>query len=118
MAGKYKETSAELLRRLALGESLRSICRDPKMPRESTVYGWRMPGHRLFKPGFADKLAAARLMQREALMDRLLDVAREEGISEARRKAEMDALKTVASRLESKVGGKVGEVSVRVVYED
>ncbi len=118
MRGKYRETHHEVLRRLALGESLRSICRDPKMPSETTVYGWRMPGHRLFKPEFGEKLVAARLIQREALMDRLLDVARDEGISESRRKAEMDALKTLANRLEPKVGVKSGDVVVRVVYED
>lgn len=124
MRGKYLERVEELLRRVAFGETLISICREKRMPSEQTVYAWRSVGHRLYKPGFAERLAAARAMGREALQDKLLDTARDPDLSEARRKAEMDAIKAVLGRSgglkqgSGRLESGSGEVVVRVVYEE
>lgn len=90
------------------------------MPSVSTVYRWMTPGKPGYDPLFRRQYAAARLWQRETYLDKLLDVARADGLTGERRKAEMDALKTVLSQLESKryAINETGETTVRVVYED
>lgn len=92
------------------------------MPGLSTVYGWLMPGTSRHRPEFLARYRVARMWQAEALVERLLEVSRDPGLSEARRKAEMEALKVAAARLGSvKYGVGEGdgssEVVVRVVYE-
>ncbi len=48
-------TAEEILRRTAAGESMRAICRDPKMPAPHTVGRWAQE-----RPKFAARLRAAR----------------------------------------------------------
>lgn len=114
----YRESSKIVLSRLAEGESLREICADPKMPSLSTVYGWLTPGGRSHKPEFLSGYRVARMWQAEAIWERLLEVSRDPNLSEARRKAEMDALKVAVAKLEARKYGVAdeGEVVVRVVY--
>ncbi|MGV8840675.1 MAG: terminase small subunit-like protein [Bauldia sp.] len=60
----------EILARLALGESLRSICRTPGMPDESTVRLWAIED----REGFAARYARARDLGLDALADVLLAI--------------------------------------------
>lgn len=117
---RYREVSAAVLRRLAEGESLREICADPGMPNLRTVYGWLMPEERTHRPEFLAQYRVARMWQAEAFLERLLEVSRDPGLSEPRRKAEMEALKVAAARLEARKYGvsEDGGLVVRVVYED
>jgi hypothetical protein len=64
------EISVEICRRLAGGESLRSICRDEAMPHVATVLRW-LPEH----PEFRDQYARAREAQAELFADELIALA-------------------------------------------
>ncbi len=61
----------EICRRMANGESLRSICRGDHVPPESTVRGWAVDDHE----GFAERYARARDMHADALFDEALEIA-------------------------------------------
>ena len=66
------ELAAELCERLADGETLRSICRDEKMPDKATVLRWLADKT---KVDFRDQYAHARDMQADALFDEALEIA-------------------------------------------
>ena len=69
---KYTDDLAEeICRRLAEGESLRSICRDEHMPDESSVRGWANNDEHPFAPQYA----RARETGYHALADEILDIA-------------------------------------------
>ena len=55
--------------RIALGESLRRICMEDKMPAQSSVYEWL-----LRHADFAEKYARARELQAETQFDQLIDI--------------------------------------------
>ena len=64
--------AAKICRRLAEGETLRSVCRDKAMPAISTVMGWLFNGkHEVF----LEQYARAREMQADALFDEALEIA-------------------------------------------
>ena len=65
------EVAAEVCERLALGESLRAICRDDHMPAEATVRGWALDD----KEGFFAQYERARLLQAHNMFDETLDIA-------------------------------------------
>lgn len=64
------EIAAEICIRLAEGESLRAICRDPYMPDKATVLRWA-----LFDEEFRDHYAHARALQAEGQADELVEIA-------------------------------------------
>jgi len=66
-----KEIAAEILARIASGESLRAICEADEMPAASTVCLWVVDN----REGFAEQYARARRLQAELLADELFDVA-------------------------------------------
>jgi len=66
--------------RIAEGESLAKICRDPGMPNKRTVTTWVFK-----KPEFAEMYNFARQIQAELLGDEILDIA---GDSSADRRAD------------------------------
>jgi len=67
----FQEEIADIvLDRLANGESLRSICRDPAMPDGSTIRKWIARS-----PDFAKQYAVAREEQADAIFDETLDIA-------------------------------------------
>ena len=69
----YSEVlAAEICRRLAEGETLRSVCRDKEMPDKATVLRWL--GDKA-KTDFRDQYAHARDMQADALFDEALEIA-------------------------------------------
>ena len=61
----------EILRRMAEGESLRSICRTEGMPTRQAVRLWVVEN----RDGFAERYALARELQAHALADELLELA-------------------------------------------
>ena len=70
---KYnEEIAAEICTRIVKGESLRSICRDEKMPNVDTIYVW-IGKH----PIFADQYARAREEQADTLADEIQALADE-----------------------------------------
>ncbi len=66
------DLAADICRRLAEGETLRAICRDPAMPDKATVLRWLGDGE---KADFRDQYARAREMQADALFDEALEIA-------------------------------------------
>ena len=97
----YSETlTAKICRRLAEGESLRSICTDKAMPSLSTVMGWLFDGDHA---EFSEQYARAREAQAELRADEITDIADgvEHGASEAVQAARLrvDARKWIAAKL-------------------
>jgi hypothetical protein len=62
--------ASEILRRTAEGETLSSICLDPKMPNRSNVWEWQEK-----HPEFRDNLTRAREEQAYAWVDQAVDIA-------------------------------------------
>jgi len=68
-----EELGKEICRRLSLGESLLSICKNnDDMPATSTVYLWLLDED---KKTFSENYARARASQAEVMFDELLDIA-------------------------------------------
>ena len=66
-----KELANTICSRLAQGESLRAICRDPLMPDVSTVRLWKNED----REGFSSQYEDARQDQTQHLFDELLEIA-------------------------------------------
>jgi hypothetical protein len=64
------ELAAELCKQLALGRSLRSVCKDKGMPDMSTVFDW-MRVHE----SFANQYARAKEESADALFEETIDIA-------------------------------------------
>lgn len=104
--------------RLAVGQSLTSICKEPDMPGLSTVFRWLED-----KPEFRERYARAREAQADALDAEIADVARQDpervtitigdnvtktsvdGAEVQHRRLLIDALKWRAAHLKPKVYG-------------
>ena len=72
---RYTEAiAAKVCRRLAEGESLRTICGDTAMPAISTVMGWLFDGKHA---DFSEQYARARDLQADKLFDEALEIADE-----------------------------------------
>ncbi len=90
--------------RLAVGESLRSICKDAKIPAMSTVMLW-LQEH----DDFSEQYARAREIQAESHADEIIYIAdHEEDINRA--KVKIDARKWTASKLKPKKYGSFQQV--------
>lgn len=61
--------AAEIIVRLGNGETMRSICRDVRMPHFETVYGWMNTA-----PTFANAVADARRKQATAFVEEALEI--------------------------------------------
>lgn len=66
-----QEVADKICARMATGESLRSICRSPEFPPESTVRTWAADDVH----GFFAQYARARDVGLDAMADELLDIA-------------------------------------------
>lgn len=64
------ELAATICERLALGESLRAVCRDDGMPHQATVFRW-LDLHEAFR----DQYARARVKQAEYYADEIVEIA-------------------------------------------
>jgi len=70
---KYTKELGELIcDRIALGESVKSICKDAKMPNASTVFLWVLDDD---KKEFSDKYAKARATQAELMFEEINEIA-------------------------------------------
>ena len=64
------ELADDICERLACGESMRSVCRDPKMPAVSSVFKWIREDAE-----FSSQYAKAKEESADALMEEMLDIA-------------------------------------------
>jgi len=67
-----QETANQICKRLAGGESLRSICLDPTMPAQQTIYSWMTA-----RPAFQEQYVRAREEQAETMADEIVAIADE-----------------------------------------
>lgn len=65
-----KELAETICERLALGESLRAICRDAKMPSQSMVFRWLSDNEQ-----FREQYARARDFQADSWADEILQIS-------------------------------------------
>lgn len=92
-----EDVAAEILERLAEGESLRSICEDAGMPTRAAVHLWVLAD----REGFSVRYARARAIQAEVLAEEILDIAdTEPDVQRARLK--IDAIKWYSSKVAPK----------------
>lgn len=112
------ELAEEICERLADGASLRSICRDDRMPDASAVVRWALdPEH-----PFSQQYARAREAQGYAIAERILDLCEavqgESGIDAQRAKVAIDGYKWAAGRMAPKAYGdkQQHEVKSEVTY--
>ena len=67
-----KDLTDRICIRLSLGESVRSICKDPEMPSQALIYQW------LYRhPEFLEQYTRAREEQAETHADQIVDIADE-----------------------------------------
>jgi hypothetical protein len=92
------ELAAEICRRMAEGESLRGICRDPGMPPEATVRTWSRDD----RDGFAAQYHQARLMQIDCWVDEIVETACRDDLDPQDKRVRCDAYKWVASKIAPK----------------
>jgi hypothetical protein len=88
----------EICERMAIGESLRSICRGVGMPDPNTVRLWAVKNH----DGFGDRYARARSLQADAWVARAYDLAMDtptDAGSVAKARLIIDTAKWTASHL-------------------
>lgn len=135
-----QELADTICKRLAEGESLRSICRDDAMPTKSTVCKWLFDSD---KRAFADQYARAREVQAELMAEEIVEISDDTSRDDivdpltlqvkpnnewlARSRLRVDARKWVASKLlPKKYGDRVqqevsgpngGPVEGKVVFE-
>lgn len=91
------ELTARICERLAIGESLRSICRDAEMPDLSTIFVWLAKN-----PDFSEQYTRAREAQAESHADQLIEIADNPDIDANHKRIMVDARKWVASKLKPK----------------
>lgn len=77
------EIAAEICTRLAEGEPLRQICRDPHMPAWQTVYDWIRADNE-----FASRIARARELGFDAIAEEALEIANTPVIGEEHEETE------------------------------
>lgn len=65
------KVATDICERLASGESLRSICRDERMPHRATIHRWLIDN----VDGFCDRYARAREVGLDELADETLEIA-------------------------------------------
>lgn len=103
MAGRpsdYDQETADLIcLRLSQGETMISICRDEKMPAQSTVYLWLQKHSE-----FSEKYARARERQADYFAEQTVAIA-DETSDPAKARLQMDARKWFASKVAPKKYG-------------
>ena len=67
---KTPEVMDEIVKRISDGESMRSVCRDKRMPSIDAVMNWQRDD-----PDFAYRCARARELQAEVMDEKILSVA-------------------------------------------
>lgn len=96
-----QEVADAICQRMALGESLRKICRDEEMPAESTVRLWAVSD----RAGFYAQYARARASQMEAMAEDIIDIADDKDEDPQRARLRVDTRKWLMSKIAPKVYG-------------
>jgi hypothetical protein len=98
------EIATEICERMAMGESLRSICRSEGMPAEVTVRSWAIED----REGFSSQYARASQIRMDCLADEILEIADNESGDPARDRLRLDIRKWLMSKIAPKrFGDKV-----------
>jgi hypothetical protein len=84
-----------ICRRIAEGESLRAICRDPGMPSEGTVRSWARDD----RDGFGSRYRLARELQLDHWADLIIDIADEADRDPRDRQVRIESRKWIMSKL-------------------
>ncbi len=71
-----EELCLEICKRIANGESLRSVCRDDNMPHRTTIHEWLLDKN---KQDFIDQYERAVNARTENMFDELVDIADDKG---------------------------------------
>lgn len=100
--GYTPELAAEIIARLAAGESLRKICTDDHMPHESTVRLWATDD----REGFSTQYTRARQAQMDALAEDILEIADGEDTDVNRARLRVDTRKWLMSKIAPKRFGE------------
>jgi hypothetical protein len=90
--------AAEICERMAMGESLRSICRSEGMPAEVTVRSWAIED----REGFSSQYARASQIRMDCLADEILEIADNESGDPARDRLRLDTRKWLMSKIAPK----------------
>lgn len=127
------ELADVICERLANGESMRSVSRDPDMPASATLFKWLR-----VHPEFAEQYARAKQESADALVDEILDIA-DDGTNDwmerldrdgqpigwqlngehvQRSRVRIDSRKWIASKLKPKKYGDRIEVDANVRQSD
>ena len=112
------ELAGAICRRIAEGESLRTICRDQAMPSRRTVLRWCEEN-----AVFCHQYACAREAQADTLAEEVVTIADDDAIAPERAKVRIDARKWLAAKVAPKrwgdktqlVGDGGGSVEVKAV---
>ena len=104
--------AASICERIALGESLRAICRDEGMPDQSTVHRWLSQDEE-----FASKCARARELQGDTMFDRVgdtVDKTESGALAPDQARVVISGLQWMAAKLKPKKYGERLEVDSRM----
>src|SRR5262249_8984056 len=102
-----REVADTICSRMAEGESLRSISRDPGIPSEGTVRGWAVRDH----DGFGERYRAARSLLVEYWADQILDIADEPDLHPRDRQIRVHTRQWLMSKLSPRRFGNKLELS-------
>lgn len=103
------EIAATICSRLAMGESLRSICKADDMPAESTVRNWVVDD----REGFAAQYTRARDTGLDCMADEVMEIADDKTDDYQRSRLRFDARRWYLSKLAPKrYGDKVTQEHV------
>jgi hypothetical protein len=109
------EIASKICERLANGEGLATICRDPIMPPRRTVRRWAAED----REGFAAMYARARTEQHEGWAEDILDISDDSSLGDAHeRRLMVDTRKWLLSKLLPKQYGDKIEVNATISRRD
>lgn len=98
---KYTEALADkLCAQLAMGKSMRTVCKSDAMPSMQTVFTWLRT-----KPDFLEQYESAKAEAADALVDEMLDIADNIKEEPASRRVRVDTRKWISSKLKPKKYG-------------
>jgi hypothetical protein len=96
------ELAAEICKRIAQGQSLKSICRDEAMPSDMTVRDWALDDYK----GFASQYARATLIRMHVLADEVMEIADNAKFEEVMvARLRVDTRKWLMSKIAPKIYG-------------
>lgn len=98
---KYsKQLAAKICAQLAMGKSLRTVCKADDMPHMATVFRWIADNDE-----FCDQYARAKEESADALVEEMLDIADDQNEHPQSRRVRIDTRKWISSKLKPKKYG-------------